>query len=152
MNYQIKHALVLMLVLSMAGCKTARHIQMAERTSTDTVYIKEQFFDSVYIEKSREIEHRKADTTKADANYRSIPDTVFILERVTEFHYKQRTDSSHSVHSDSIPIADASVTNAYIKAMRKEERTERREQNLKRLCCYGFVILGLFLLFRIKQD
>lgn len=82
--------LILIAVLCFALLTSCRTMQpLPPVVKTDSVYIRQIEYDSIYIDRSHETDRSR--------------DTVRILDRITEYRYKLLRDTLTIQHTDSIP-------------------------------------------------
>lgn len=87
----MKQLLYLALSLLLCSCGTMRQeqIQIAERIRKDTVYLSNIQYDSIYIDRSSDVDRSR--------------DTITITKTMTEYRYKFLRDTVRIVQRDSIP-------------------------------------------------
>lgn len=120
----MKQLLYLALSLLLCSCGTMRHTQMqvAERIRKDTVYISNIQYDSIYINRSSDVDRTR--------------DTITITKTMTEYRYKLLRDTVRIVQRDSFPYEVRIV----------ETKEIRKPPNLFDYLCYlSFgILLGIF--------
>lgn len=81
---------VIAIVFVLAGCGTARQIQVVERVSRDTLYLSNVQYDSVYV-----FQDHLTDRSR---------DTIYIRDVQYEYKYKLLRDTIYRVQIDTIPV------------------------------------------------
>ena len=81
--------LALLSALVLTGCATRRQLQVVERTSVDTVYLRNVQYDSIYIFQDRQLDRSR--------------DTVYLRDVSVEYRYRHLRDTIYKVQHDSIP-------------------------------------------------
>lgn len=147
MNLQIKSAPVLMLLLAMVSCKTSNTIPTVERVSIDTVYVTEQLYDSIYVEKSRQVEYRKADVPPELKIYYNVVDTIYIREKEVKHHFRSAEDSTYIAHTDTIPEV-VIIPEKSLLTSKKRNRMTLFEQ----ICLISVTLLVVFFMVRSIDD
>lgn len=87
----MKHLIVFTLftILACCSCSTSRISNLASRIAIDTIYISNVQYDSIYINRSSDIDRTR--------------DTVTITKTLTEYRYKMLRDTIYKTKVDSIP-------------------------------------------------
>jgi len=109
--------LLLLLPLLLVGCGSLRKSIVVEHATHDTLYINTLKYDSIYIDRYREVEHKPATVPGSSAagyiatvpgssaaGLSAGPDTVIIHEKEREYRYRLIHDTTRIVKVDSIPI------------------------------------------------
>lgn len=111
-----------LLVLIFSSCSTTRTIPI-ETIRKDTVYLSNIQYDSIYIDRSSDVDRSR--------------DTITITKTITEYRYKLLRDTIHIVQRDSIPYEIRIV----------ETKEIRKPPNLFDYLCYlSFgIIIGILL-------
>lgn len=81
---------VFVFVFVLAGCGTARQIQVVERVSRDTLYLSNVQYDSVYV-----FQDHLTDRSS---------DTIYIRDVQYEYKYKFLRDTVYRTQIDTIPV------------------------------------------------
>ena len=81
---------VFVFVFVLAGCGTARQIQVVERVSRDTLYLSNVQYDSIYV-----FQDHLTDRSR---------DTIYVKDVQYEYKYKLLRDTVYNVQIDSIPV------------------------------------------------
>lgn len=90
----MRRATTIILIIAIAtllmGCgSTHRVSQLVEHTRVDTIYLKSQQYDSIYIYQDRLIDRSR--------------DTLYIKDKSIEYRYKLLRDTIYKTRIDSIP-------------------------------------------------
>jgi len=82
---------IIMAALLLTGCAAHRGaVQIVEHATHDTLYVNTLKYDSIYIDRYREVEHK--------------PDTIIIHDKEREYRYRLLHDTTRIVKVDSIPV------------------------------------------------
>lgn len=83
------------------GCRSAKQAaQLVREVHTDTLYLSNKQYDSIYIYKDKVSEHHLG-TLEPSGTLK--PDTLYIKEVSIEYRYKLLKDTIRVVERDSIP-------------------------------------------------
>ena len=74
---------------TLMGCGSAKHTQVAKQISTDSTFIQQMYYDSIYIYRDRYMDRSK--------------DTVYFKETKIEYRYQLLRDTVRIIRRDSIP-------------------------------------------------
>ena len=91
------------------SCGSTRHVtQLVENIRTDTIYLSNIQFDSIYIYKDSVSEHHLGTLPPVDSKgqYFNMPirtDTLYIKDVSVEYRYKLLRDTVYKTQVDSIP-------------------------------------------------
>lgn len=99
---------VFVFVFVLAGCGTARQIQVVERVSRDTLYMSNVQYDSIYV-----FQDHLTDRSR---------DTVYVKDVQYEYKYKFLRDTVYRTQIDTIPViktVEVVKTERYIPAIYK---------------------------------
>lgn len=80
----------LIYVFVLAGCGTARQIQVVERVSRDTLYLSNVQYDSIYVYQDHLTDRSR--------------DTIYVKDVQYEYKYKLLRDTVYKVQIDTIPV------------------------------------------------
>lgn len=100
----MKKLLIVILVAStlIVGCTTNRQVtQLVHDVSTDTVFLSNLQYDSIYIFQEHNSDYRKGIINPSSRIL--TPDTLLIREVATEYRYRLLKDTVRIVERDSIP-------------------------------------------------
>ena len=89
----IAFILFLFLLLLLSSCKTTSNttdIVPVHSATHDTIFLRKQKYDSIYIDRWQRIEHKA--------------DTVFCDRMKTEFRYRFLRDTVYKTRTDTIPV------------------------------------------------
>lgn len=89
------------IVLILAGCGTARQVQVVERVSRDTLYLNRIQYDSVYVYNLHSSDYLPS---LQGGIKEGPPDTVYIKDVQYEYKYKFLRDTVYRVQVDTVPI------------------------------------------------
>lgn len=82
--------LAFVVVFTLIGCATPKQVtQLVREVSTDTIYLSNTQYDSIYIYQDKFIDRSR--------------DTLYIKDKSIEFRYKLLRDTIRIVQCDSIP-------------------------------------------------
>lgn len=81
---------VFVFVFVLAGCGTARQIQVVERVSRDTLYLSNVQYDSVYVYQDHLTDRSR--------------DTIYVKDVQYEYKYKFLRDTIYHTQIDTIPV------------------------------------------------
>lgn len=81
---------VFVFVFVLAGCGTARQIQVVERVSRDTLYLSNVQYDSIYVFQDHQTDRSR--------------DTIYVKDVQYEYKYKFLRDTVYRVQIDTIPV------------------------------------------------
>ena len=79
----------LIALCTLMGCGSAKHTQVAKQVSSDSTFIQQMHYDSIYIYHDRYLDRSK--------------DTVYLKETEIEYRYKFLRDTIRIIRQDSIP-------------------------------------------------
>jgi hypothetical protein len=74
---------------TLMGCGSAKHTLVAKQMSTDSTFIQQMYYDSIYIYRDRYMDRSK--------------DTVYFKETKIEYRYQLLRDTVRIIRRDSIP-------------------------------------------------
>lgn len=117
-----------MLSLSIVSCSTTVRTVPLETLRHDTLYINKEKYDSIYINRTSDIDRTR--------------DTITITKTLTEYRYHLLRDTLYKTRTDSIPYEVQIVTV-------KEVPRPRNLFDYISYICFG-IILGLIVL-KIKR-
>ena len=118
----IAFILFLFLLLLLSSCKTASNttdIVPVHSATHDTIFLRKQKYDSIYIDRWQRIEHKA--------------DTVFYDRVKTEFRYRLLRDTVYKTRTDTIPVVKQ------VPVVKKERYTP---PFTKFLACLCIIALG----------
>ena len=81
---------VFVFVFVLAGCGTARQIQVVERVSRDTLYLSNVQYDSIYVFQDHLTDR--------------LRDTIYVKDVQYEYKYKFLRDTVYRTQIDTIPV------------------------------------------------
>lgn len=81
--------IVIIIALLIAGCKGSQQLAISERITHDTCYIHDMRYDSIYINRSSDIDRTR--------------DTITITKTMTEYRFRLLQDTVRTMQRDSIP-------------------------------------------------
>ena len=113
----IAFILFLFLLLLLSSCKTTSNttdIVPVHSATHDTIFLRKQKYDSIYIDRWQRIEHKA--------------DTVFCDRMKTEFRYRFLRDTVYKTRTDTIPVVKQ------VPAVKKERYTPPFTKFLGYLC------------------
>lgn len=129
-NQVFVFVIVFVVFLLIAGCKGSQHLAVSERITHDTCYISNVQYDSIYIDRTSDVDRTS--------------DTITITKTKTEYRYRLLRDTLKVVQRDSIPYEVRVI----------ETKTERYTPWYARTLAFiGFLTLVWFALkvfFKIK--
>ena len=79
----------LIALCTLMGCGSAKHTQVAKQVSSDSTFIQQMHYDSIYIYHDRYLDRSK--------------DTIYVKETEIEYRYKLLRDTIRIIRQDSIP-------------------------------------------------
>ena len=79
----------LIALCTLMGCGSAKHTQVAKQVSSDSTFIQQMHYDSIYIYHDRYMDRSK--------------DTIYVKETEIEYRYKLLRDTIRIIRQDSIP-------------------------------------------------
>lgn len=85
----MKKIIYLTALCTLMGCGSAKHTQVAKQISTDSTFIQQMYYDSIYIYRDRYMDRSK--------------DTVYFKETKIEYRYQLLRDTIRIIRQDSIP-------------------------------------------------
>ena len=85
----MKKIIYLTALCTLMGCGSAKHTQVAKQISTDSTFIQQMYYDSIYIYRDRYMDRSK--------------DTVYFKETKIEYRYQLLRDTVRIIRRDSIP-------------------------------------------------
>ena len=85
----MKKIIYLTALCTLMGCGSAKHTQVAKQMSTDSTFIQQMYYDSIYIYRDRYMDRSK--------------DTVYFKETKIEYRYQLLRDTVRIIRRDSIP-------------------------------------------------
>lgn len=96
----------------LTGCRSSMPTtQLVRDVSTDTIYLSNIEYDSIYIYHDHSMEYRPSSQTRIVnhesliSNHESLigPDTIYIRDKSIEYRYRLLSDTLRITHRDSIP-------------------------------------------------
>lgn len=88
-NSVIVFVIIILIALLIAGCKGSQHLAVSERITHDTCYISNVQYDSIYIDRTSDMDRTS--------------DTITITKTKTEYRYRLLRDTLKVIQRDSIP-------------------------------------------------
>ena len=85
----MKKIIYLIALCTLMGCGSAKHTQVAKQVSSDSTFIQQMHYDSIYIYHDRYLDRSK--------------DTIYVKETEIEYRYKLLRDTIRIIRQDSIP-------------------------------------------------
>lgn len=85
----MKKIIYLTALCTLMGCGSAKHTQVAKQVSSDSTFIQQMHYDSIYIYHDRYLDRSK--------------DTIYVKETEIEYRYKLLRDTIRIIRQDSIP-------------------------------------------------
>jgi len=130
------------LFLILIGCSTQRQVvtQLVHDVRTDTVYLSNMQYDSIYIFQDRSSDYHLNPSNPLKP---SETDTLYIKDVSIEYRYKLLRDTVKVIQRDSIPYQVTVVET-------KEVTRPRTTFDIISYWCFGIVIgMILFLIYRL---
>lgn len=118
-----------MLSVSISSCTSTKTVPI-ETLRHDTLYINNEKYDSIYINRSSDIDRTN--------------DTITITKTLTEYRYHLLRDTIYNTHTDSIPY-EVQIVNV------KEVPRPRNLFDYIGYVCFGIVLASLILKFRTPR-
>ena len=87
--YSMKKIIYLTALCTLMGCGSAKHTQVAKQVSSDSTFIQQMHYDSIYIYHDRYLDRSK--------------DTIYVKETEIEYRYQLLRDTIRIIRQDSIP-------------------------------------------------
>ena len=85
----MKKIIYLTALCTLIGCGSAKHPQVAKQVSSDSTFIQQMHYDSIYIYHDRYLDRSK--------------DTIYVKETEIEYRYQLLRDTVRIIRQDSIP-------------------------------------------------
>ena len=85
----MKYIVIPIALCTLMGCGSAKHTQVAKQVSSDSTFIQQMHYDSIYIYHDRYLDRSK--------------DTIYVKETEIEYRYKLLRDTIRIIRQDSIP-------------------------------------------------
>ena len=85
----MKKIIYLTALCTLMGCGSAKHTQVVKQVSSDSTFIQQMHYDSIYIYHDRYLDRSK--------------DTIYVKETEIEYRYKFLRDTVRIIRQDSIP-------------------------------------------------
>ena len=85
----MKKIIYLTALCTLMGCGSAKHTQVAKQVSSDSTFIQQMHYDSIYIYHDRYLDRSK--------------DTIYVKETEIEYRYQLLRDTIRIIRQDSIP-------------------------------------------------
>ena len=85
----MKKIIYLTALCTLMGCGSAKHTQVAKQVSSDSTFIQQMHYDSIYIYHDRYLDRSK--------------DTIYVKETEIEYRYQLLRDTVRIIRRDSIP-------------------------------------------------
>lgn len=132
----IKVFLLLVVATLLIGCATPKQVtQLVTEVRSDTVYLSNTQYDSIYIYQDKYVDHRLG-TLEPSGTLK--PDTLYVRDVSIEYRYKLLKDTVRIVERDSIP---------YEVVVYKEKSLIPKPSSLNLIkdICFGICLSGLLI-------